>query len=156
MHHVVEDTLFGFRLLRRTPGWTAAVVLSLGLGIGLSTAIFSVVYGVLLQPLPYPAPHRLVAIWPSAPNQAYQRFNVNAALWMHWREHTNSFEEIALTRHIANFNLTGEGAPERLQGARASANLNRVLGVQPAMGRMFTEEERLGDVKVAVLSHRLW
>ena len=109
-------------------------------GIGLSTAIFSVVYSVLLQPLPYPDAGRLMALWPSVPSATYSRFNVNAALWVHWRgEGSELFTDIALTRPVANFNLTGYGAPERLQGARTTANLPEVLGVEPLMGRVFTK-----------------
>ena len=124
----------------------------LALGIGLSTAIFSVVYSVLLQPLPYPDAGRLMALWPSVPSATYSRFNVNAALWVHWREGSKLFTDIALTRPVANFNLTGYGAPERLQGARTTANLPGVLGVAPLMGRVFTEEEQRADAKVAILT----
>jgi putative ABC transport system permease protein len=151
-----SDIRFGLRMLRKTPAWTLVVSLTLALGIGLSTAIFSVVYGVLLQPLPYPGADRLVAIWASAAKEGYARFNVNAALWMEWRKRSTLLEDIALTRPIANFNLTGQGAPERLQGARASFNLPHVLRVNPAMGRVFTEEEQHADAKVAMLSHAFW
>ena len=75
-----EDLRFGLRMLRKSPVWTAVICATLALGVGLSTAIFSVVYGVLLQPLPYPNPDRLVALWPSSPKDARERFFVNAAL----------------------------------------------------------------------------
>jgi predicted permease len=122
----------------------------------LSTAIFSVVYSVLLQPLPYPDADRIMALWPSARKTGYSRFNVNAALWLHWRKNSTLFEDIALTRPIANFNLTGDGAPERLQGARTSFNVPPVLGVRPLFGRIFTEEEQRRDARVAILSHGFW
>src|SRR5262245_20122962 len=77
-----EGLRLGVRMLRKTPVWTAVIVLTLALGVGLSTAIFSVVYGVLLQPLPYPNADRLVALWPVWP----QRFNVSAALWVEWQK----------------------------------------------------------------------
>src|SRR5260370_17516720 len=93
-------------MLRRTPVWTAAVSAMLALGIGLSTAIFSVVYGVLLQPLPYPNADRLVAIWPTAAVNGYARFFVTAALWLDWRKKSTFLEDIALTRPLVNFNLT--------------------------------------------------
>src|SRR5260370_26303940 len=143
-------------MLRRTPVWTAAVSAMLALGIGLSTAIFSVVYGVLLQPLPYPNADRIVALWPTAPKGGYPRFNVSAALWLEWRKKSTLLEDIALTRPIANFNLTGDGPPERLQGARASFNLPRVLRATPFLRRIFSEEEERSDARVAMLSHAFW
>ncbi len=151
-----EDVRFGLRMLRRTPVWTAAVSGMLALGIGLSTAIFSVVYYVLLQPLPYPNAERLVAIWPTAAVGGYSRFFVTAALWLDWRKNSTLLEDIALTRPIANFNLTGDGVPERLQGARASFNLPRVLRATPFLGRIFSEEEERSDARVAMLSHAFW
>lgn len=153
---LLDDCRFGLRLLRKTPAWTVTVVATIALGIGMSTSIFSALYGVLLKPLAYPEPGRLVALWPSAPYAGYARFSVSAALWEYWRASSQSFQDIALTRPIANFNLTGSGMPERIKGARCTANLATVLGVQPLHGRMFTEQERLADSKVAVLSHGLW
>jgi putative ABC transport system permease protein len=150
------DARFGLRMLRKTPGWTAVICGMLALGIGLSTAIFSVVYGVLLQPLPYPQPHRIVALWSSAPSRGYAYFNVNAVEWFHWRAEARSLEDVALTRPIANFNLTGDGPPQRLQGARSTWNLPQVLGVKPLFGRVSTEEEDGRDAKVAILSYSLW
>jgi putative ABC transport system permease protein len=143
-------------MLRRAPVWTAVVATTLTLGIGLSTAIFGVVYGVLLKPLPYPAADRLMAIWNSAPVAAYQRYNVNGVNWLTWRERSRSFEDIALARLIRNYNLTGTGEPERLQAASTSSNLFRVLQVQPLMGRVFTEDEQKSGANVAVLSYWLW
>jgi predicted permease len=132
------------------------VGVTLALGIGLSTAIFSVVYGVVLKPLPYFEPSRVMAIWNTPAGSRSQRINVNGLGWRIWRERAKSFEDIALARLVANFNLTGDSKPERLQGARTSSNLSRVLGVEPLMGRFFTEPEQLGDAKVAVLSYWLW
>src|SRR5260370_4226217 len=151
-----EDLRFGLRMLRRTQVWTGAVLGMLALGIGLSTAIFSVVYGVLLQPLPYPSADRLMAIWPTAAVNGYARFFVTAALWLDWRKNSTLLEDIALTRPIANFNLTGDGVPERLQGARASFNLPLVLRTAPLLGRIFTGEEQRSDARVAMLSHAFW
>lgn len=151
-----DDLRFGLRMLRKTPAWTAVVCATLALGVGLSTAIFSVVYAVLLQPLPYPDSNRLVAVWLTAHKNSYSRFYVNAALWLDWRKNANLLEGIALTRPVANFNLTGAGTPERLQGARTSYNLASVLRVRPLLGRTFTEEEQESDAKVAVLSYAFW
>lgn len=132
------------------------MVTILVLGIGLTTAIFSVVHGVLLQPLPFPQADRLVTLWSTAPDRGMPKFNVSAALWRDWRSEAKSFQDIALTRPVANFNLTGSGVPERLQGARTSWNLPQVLGVQPLLGRTFSEQEQLRDAKVAILSYGLW
>ncbi len=152
----IDDVRIGLRMLARTPVWTAIISAMLALGVGLSTAIFSVVYGVLLLPLPYPDADRLVAIWPTATQANHARFNVNAMLWLEWRRSSRLTEDIGLTRPIANFNMTGEGAPERLQGARTSFNVPRVLRVAPLLGRSFTEQEQNADAKVAVLSHAFW
>ncbi len=151
-----EDMRFGLRTLRKAPAWTAVVSVTLAFGVGLSTAIFSIVYSVLLQPLPYPQADRLAAVWLSAPQSAYARYYVNAALWLDWRKNSTLLEDIALTRPVANFNLTGEGAPERLQGARTSFNLPLVLGVKPLLGRTFTEEEQRTDARVALFSYAFW
>ena len=112
---------FGLRTRRKAPAWTTVVSVTLAFGVGLSTAIFSIAYSVLLQPLPYPGADRLTAVWLWAPRSAYARYYVNAALWLDWRKNSTLFEDIALTRPVANFNLIGEGAPERLQGARTSS-----------------------------------
>src|SRR3989442_13938163 len=102
-----EDVGFGLRMLRRTPIWTAVISAILALGIGLSTAIFSVVYGVLLQPLPYPHADRLVALWPTATKYSdTPRFSVNAALWLEWRQASRLPAERGPTRPIAKFHRT--------------------------------------------------
>jgi len=156
VERLAGDFRHGLRMLRKAPLWTAVVVATLALGIGLSTAIFGVVYGVVLKPLPYPQADRLMAIWNSAPVAAYQRYNVNGVNWLTWREHSRSFEDIALARLIANYNLTGIGEPERLQAARTSANLFQILEVPPMMGRTYTEDEQKSAANVAVLSYWLW
>lgn len=150
-----EDVRFGVRMLRKTPVWTAVVCATLALGVALSTTIFSVFYGVLLQPLPYPNAPRVAAIWPTGIRD-HSRFPVSAALWLDWRKNAHLLEDVALTRPVANFNLTGEGVPERLQGARMTFNVPRVLGVEPLLGRLFTEEEQHSDAPVAILSYAFW
>jgi putative ABC transport system permease protein len=149
-----HDIRFGMRNLLKSTGWSATVVLMLAMGIGLTTAIFSVVYGVLLRQLPYQDPDRLVAIWTSSGTMP--RMNVSPSFWRDWREQAKSLEDITLVRPVANFNLTGAGPAERLQGARASWNVATVLGVRPILGRWFTEEETQRDANVAVLSSGLW
>jgi putative ABC transport system permease protein len=156
---VFQDLRYGLRMLRKSPGWTTVMGSTLALGIGLTTAIFSLAYGILLRALPYANPERLVSISLTntiAASVGIPHFGVNSANWLEWREQARSFEEIALAKAAADFNLTGGGPPERVRGARASWNLTRVLGVPPLLGRMFTEEETLREVKVAVLSYGFW
>ncbi|MBS1825771.1 MAG: ABC transporter permease [Acidobacteria bacterium] len=153
---LMDDVRFGLRLLKKTPLWTLTVCSTLALGTGMGAAIFSVVYAVLLAPLPYAEPERVVAISPTASQTKRETFRANPMLWKHWKETLSSMEDVAFTRQVANFNLTGDGTPERLQGARFTHNVTRVLGVQPLLGRGFTKEEELGDGKVVLLSHRLW
>jgi putative ABC transport system permease protein len=156
LERFAEDVRFGIRMLRKTPVWTCVIGGTLALGIGLSTAIFSLLYGVLLQPLPYPDPSRLMAIWPTTGRLSTERFNVGGAMWAYWREHARSFEGIGLTRPLANFNFTGDGPAERLQGARTTFDIPLLLGVRPLHGRVFTEQEQQADAKVAILSYGLW
>jgi predicted permease len=152
----LQDLRFGIRTLQKTPVWTAVVSAILALGIGMTTAIFSLVYSVLIRPLPYPEPDRIVALWPTATKNGGDRFRVSAALWKYWQENLKSVEQIGLTRPVANFNLTGVGAPERVQGARSTFNVPLALRLTPILGRYFTKEEQLADTRVAVLSHGFW
>jgi putative ABC transport system permease protein len=156
---MVQDLRYGVRMLWKKPGFTLIAGFTLALGVGLSAAIFSLTYSVLLRALPYPSPDRLVTISLTntiAAAAGISRFNTNSANWLEWREQSKSFEDIALTRGALNFNLTGDGRPERARGARATSNLMRTLGVQPLLGRSFTEEETGRDAKVVVLSHGFW
>lgn len=154
-----QDLLFGVRMLRKNSGFTLMAALSLALGIGLTTAIFSLADNILLRALPYPDSERLVTLSLTntvAAASGVARFSVNASNWMDWRAQSELFSDIALTKVAANFNLTGEGRPERVQGGQTSWNLPQVLGVQPQLGRFFTEEETRRDAKVAVLSDGFW
>lgn len=159
MTQLWQDFRYGVRLLIRHRAFTFAAVLSLTLGIGLSSAIYSVTYSVLLHAIPFPEPERLVSLWltnSAAAAANVPRFNTNAGNWIDWRSQSESFEDIALTKAVANFNLTGDGPPQRVQGGRTTWNLTQVLGVQPILGRMFTEEEARRDGRVAVISFGLW
>lgn len=156
---MIQDVRYGVRLLLKHKTFTAVAVLTLAIGIGATTAIFSLTYSLLLRALPYPGPERLVTLWltnTAAAAAGVSRFSVNAANWTEWRAQSKSFDDIALTRAATNFNLTGDGRPERVQGARASWNLLHVLSVQPLVGRMFTEGETRQDAKLAVLSDGFW
>lgn len=151
-----RDMSYGVRLLRKAPGFSAAAVTIVALGVGAVTAIFSVVYGVALAPLPFREPERLVNIWTLSSKLAGQ-FPVNGADHRAWLDQNQVFEDIALVRNLANFNLVGSGEPERLLGARISANLFSVLGVSPAIGRGFTaDEDEIGHDRVVILSDGFW
>src|SRR5262245_31723445 len=157
MPNLLQDLRYGLRLMRKNPGFSASAVLTIAIGIAAVTGIFSVVYGVALQPLPYREPDRLVTIWTRAPRFDLQRAFVGVANWHDWREQTTTLEDIALVRHIANYNITEGGEPERLVGARVTANLFRIMGVTPAVGRVFTEEnETTSTAMVVLLSDGLW
>jgi putative ABC transport system permease protein len=153
----MPDLRYGVRLMRRAPGFAAAATLTIALGIGATTAMFSVVYGVVLKPLPYGEPDHLVNIWSTAPKRGLPRAFVAMANVYDFKARNHVFGDIAALRAVANFNLTGQGEPERLNGSRVSANLFPVLRVTPLVGRTFTEEEdEIGHDHVAVLGHGLW
>ncbi|HEY6804334.1 MAG TPA: ABC transporter permease [Pyrinomonadaceae bacterium] len=151
----LQDICFGFRMLRKSPGFSLVIILTLALGIGATTAIFSVVYGVILRPLPFGEPDRLVAIWTHTPQ--VDRLPLAAADHKDIKEQSTVFEDIALLRGGANYNLSGDGPPEWLQGSSIAANLFPLLEVQPALGRNFTaEENQPGRDHEVILSHALW
>jgi len=157
LERLFQDLRFGVRMLLKAPNFTLIAVFTLALGVGLSTAIFSVTYSILLRPLPYSNPERLVAFQlTNVISSGLVRFNVNAANWLEWRAQSKLFEDIAIARTGVNLNFTGDGSPERVRGARASSNLARVLGVQPRLGRAFTEEEAQRDARVVLLSDGFW
>jgi len=151
----MNDLTFAFRMLARSPGFTAAAVLTLALGIGANTTIFTGVNAILLRPLPYPEPDRLVEIGEKTRQEA--RANVVAYPdFLDWQEQNKAFAEMAAYQ-LASFNLTGADEPERVAGLRITANFFRTLGVKPALGRDFlAEEDQPGGSAVLLLSHRLW
>jgi len=154
LRQFIRDVGYGMRLMAKAPGFSLAAISIVALGIGAVTAIFSVVYGVVLKPLPFHEPERLVQVWAAYPAG---RDGVNAADRREWQVENTVFEGIALINNLANFNLTGAGDPERILGARISANLLPVLGVSPFLGRNFTEEEdEIGRERVVILSDTLW
>jgi predicted permease len=154
------DVHYALRSLRRNPGFTAVALLTLALGIGANTAIFSVFSGVLLRPLPYPAASRLVDIREVVPAPAYARFGptlpVSAWHFREWRKQNHVLEQAALIGERL-YTLTGDGDLVRVPAARVSAGLFPMLGIHPALGRVFSEEEdQPGHDSVAVISARLW
>ena len=152
-----QDVRYGTRLLIRNPGFACAAILTVGLGIAATTAVFSVVYGVLWSPLPYAASDRLVSLWTQSLELKQDRMFVGAADYRDWRTQQTVFEDIALVRTVGNFTMVGGGEPERVQGSPVTASLFRVLKVEPALGRVFRdEEERPGNDAVVILSDGLW
>jgi predicted permease len=151
-----QDLRYGLRALRKRPGFTAVAVITLALGIGANTAIFSVVNTILLRPLPYKDPDRLVMVWEDDTRHGYPRDTPAAANYLDWRDQNRVFEGMAAVAD-QSYNLTGVGDPERLEGMRVSANLFGLLGVEPVLGRGFLpEEDAPGAGRVVVLSHGLW
>ncbi len=156
MRTALQDLRYGLRMLRQKPGFTMVAVIALAIGIGANTAIFSAVNAILLRPLPYDAPDRLVYIWDSNPSIGFPRFSSSALNFSDWRRQSKSFEYLCALLSW-NLNMTGRGEPERLQGARASADIFPMLGVKPLLGRTFLpEEDQAGKNRVVLLSEVLW
>jgi predicted permease len=144
------------RRLARRPGFAAAAVLTLALGIGATVAIFTVVYGVLLRPFPYADSERLVGLWHSAPALGMDQLNQSYGSYTLYRERARTIEDAGLY-DVTSFNVAGSGEPERLIGARATASVFSVLGVTPIAGRFFSAEEDAPEgPDVLILSHGFW
>ncbi len=153
-----HEVRYGIRRLTKDPKFTITAVLTLALGIGATTAVFSLVHGVLLRPLSYSEPERLVWLHECLPALAekFPVLPVNARHFLQWRQASSSFTSLSLL-HRRAMNLTGRGEPERLDTVGASVNLFKTLGVQPALGRAFLpEEDGEGRPRVVVLSDRCW
>jgi predicted permease len=152
----LDDFRFALRSLNKSPGFTLVAILTLALGIGANSAVFSLISAVLFKPLPYAEPDRLVLVWESAPFFGLRDSPVSPANYVDWRARSRSFEEMgALETH--SFRLLGEGTPEVVEGSLVSASLLRALRTQPALGRVFREEEdRPGAAKVAIVSDSFW
>src|ERR1051325_7302083 len=159
MNSLIQDIRFGSRMLLKAPGFTAVAVIVLALGLGANTAIFSVVNAVLLRPLPYPQPDRLVQIWHTPPQSSFPgitRFSVSPANYLDWANQSRSFEQMAIYGFMS-LNLTGKGEPESILATRVSSNFFSVLKTQPMAGRVFSsEEDSDGHGKVVVISHSFW
>ncbi len=153
----LQDLRFGLRMLRKNPGFTTVAILTLALGIGANTAIFSVVDAVLLRPLPYKDPARLLWTTLQFPKADMHSSFVPHPTYFAWRDQNDVFSGIAATNLGRTFTLTGAGIPERIRGMGVSANCFSVLGVDLARGRSFTpEEDRQGGRRAAILSYGLW
>lgn len=156
MSSLIQDLRYGLRTLAKNPGFTAVAVLTLALGIGANTSIFTVVYGVLFQPLPYPDSERMVEIARTYRGQVQSYNGYDAAAFDFWKAHRTPFQSLAAFAGVG-FSLTGAGTPERVDALRVSSEYFRVYGVEPFLGRDFSpEEDSLGGSNVAVLSYSLW
>jgi putative ABC transport system permease protein len=156
---MISEIRLATRTLLKNPGFAISAISIMGLGCAAATTIFSIAYGVMLRDLPYPEPDRLVSIGVRFPKADLHRANAGAADYFDWRKRQQVFEDVALTRIVSNFNLTGDGEPERVLGARTTASLFSTLRVAPLMGRAFTEAEQLDPQRassVAILSYQLW
>jgi len=138
MTALLQDIRYAVRMLAQSPGFTAIAILTLALGIGANTALFSVVNGVLLNPLPYPQPDRLVALY--SRTSTFAQSSISYPNFLDWQRNNRSLAAIAAYRSD-DFNLTGAGEPERVRAEMISADFFSILGVTPLIGRDFTAQD---------------
>ncbi len=155
MDTLINDIRYGLRGLVKRPGFTVVALITLALGIGANTAIFSLINAVLIRPLPFPEPDRLVWTWGNIRNGG-NRASVSPLDYLDYRHENHTFEHFAAMTS-ASANLTGGGEPERLAASAVTGNFFQALGVQPVLGRTFQlENEKSGSDQVVVLSYGLW
>ena len=156
LSRLLADVRVAARALAKAPRFTVVAVLTLALGIGANTAIFSVVNGVLLQPLPYEDADRLVNVWSTAPGIGYDEFPLSPDIYFAYERESAALPGMALHQRMSG-SLTEDGEPERVVGLAATHTLFSVLGVAPALGRVYAADEDLPEMpEVVVLSHALW
>ena len=146
-----QDLRYGGRVIRQNPALSLTIVITVALGIGANATIFGVINAVLLEPLPYKDPDRLVRLWQSNPGQNQIEGPVSAPNFLDWQTQQTTFEQLGALE-FATFNLTGSGEPQRIAAARITPNLIPTLGVAPAVGRSFSAD----DQKAVVISDNLW
>ncbi len=155
MTRLWSDLRHGMRLLRHSPGFTAVAVGALALGIGANTAVFSTVDAVLLRPLPYAEPDRVVMVWEDATAAGFPRNTPSPGNFTEWKKRNRVFQDMAATRGMAA-NLTADGPPEQVSARMVTASFFSILGVRPIAGRTFTDQEDRTGEPVAILSYALW
>ena len=158
VERLAQDVRLALRMIRRNPGFTLAAVCTLALGIGATTAVFTVVNAVLIRPLPYPDPDRLVGVWHSAQFQAVTSRNVrlSSTMYLSYREHNETFAHFGLWRTVAA-NVTGIGQPEQVRTIVVTHETLPAIGVRPAIGRWFSQEDDTpGTIETVILSHGYW
>jgi predicted permease len=154
MNTLLADIRYGIRNLLKTPGFTAVAILTLALGIGANSALFSVVNGVLLNPLPYPEPDKLISVY--AKTSSFGNASITYLNFLDWQKNSHSFSVMSARRNDDLF-LTGVGEGERLRGVMISADFFTVMGVQPIAGRTFRpEEDQVGAAPVTLIGAGLW
>src|ERR1700722_4495870 len=157
LENLVKDIRYGLRMLQKSPSFTFFAVAVLALGIAANSAIFSIADNVLVRPLPYRDPDRLVMVWEDASAYGFPKDTPAPGNFSDWKSRNQVFEDVAALPYGGYFNLTGDGTPEQLAGKKVTANLFSVLGVSPALGRDFRPEDDVpGAPHVAILSHGLW
>ena len=157
LENLLNDVRYGLRMLRKSPSFTFFAVAVLALGIAANSAIFSIADAVLLRPLPYREPNRLVMIMEDASAYGFPRDTPAPGNFSDWKLRNQVFDDMAAISYSGYFNLTGSGTPEDLAGRSVTANLFAVLGVSPVLGRDFQPEDDVpGAPSVAILSHGLW
>jgi len=153
---LLRDVRFGLRVLKKSPAFTIAAVITLALGIGANTALFALVRGILLRPLPVRAASRLVVIWDSNPGAGLSRVGPSGQDYLDWREQkTRAFEDLFLFEHGTG-TVTGNGEPEQVAGLRVTTNFGDFFGIVPVVGRTFLPEEENARHTLAILSYRYW
>lgn len=159
MPKIGQSFRFAVRQLIKSPGFTLVAIVILALGIGANTAIFSLVHAVLLEPLPFGNPDRLVQIWHTPPQSSFpgiDRFAVSAANYLDWQKQNHVFEQMSLYSS-GGFDITGAGKPESIRAGRVTHQFFSVLGVQPMFGRVFTaDEDQPGKNHEVILTFKLW
>ena len=154
MNTFLQDLKYALRTLRKSPGFAAIAILTLALGIGANTALFSVVNGVLLSPLPYPEPDRLATLYSKTPQ--FEESSISYPNFLDWQRQNNSFTALAAWRSDS-FNMTGSGEPERLRGEMVSSEFFPILGVNALVGRTFTaNDDHPGAAPVVIFSNAFW
>jgi predicted permease len=154
LDRLMQDLQFGLRMLAKSPGFAAVAILTLALGIGANTALFSVVNGVLFNPLPYPQPEQLVTLHESKPN--FQSGSLSFPNFRDWRKDNTTFSMMGISRGYS-FSLTGAGEPEQVQAQFISTDFLPMLGVKPVMGRLFEEgEDEFGASPNVLISAGFW
>src|SRR5437867_4700624 len=156
MDTIWQDVRYGLRSLAQAPGFTAVAAIALALGIGANSAIFSVVDAILIKPLPYKDPHRLVMVWETNPHRGRAKNVISPGNFLDWQSQNTVFEQMAAL-YETRLNLTGFLEPEEIRGQAVTANLFPMLGANAVLGRTFLPGEDLPNgPRVVVLSHKLW
>jgi len=155
LDQLIQDLCYGLRAMRKSPGFTTVVVLTMALGIGITTSVFSVLKAVVLNPLPYQNAERLAVLWTDNAKQNLHEERTSYPNFEDWRRQATTFADMAFCSAFT-VNLTAEDEPERIIAGRTSANLFALMGVEPILGRAFTNEEEERGERLVMLSYGLW